>query len=495
MSSSSEDSLSSDDEYYGDNGEQFRGEIIHNKYALIEKIGYGSYSSVWLVFNIQNNNYYAMKIQNSEDYEEGIAEMKILKEIKKYNNKNIINLKESFEYVKKEINKTKIKKGKKFYMKKNIVLNRFVCMVLPLMAGSIYSVIREGKYNKGLPLDIVKKCLKSLLKAMIIVHDELKLCHTDLKPENMLISGVSIKVQEIIDEYNTFQFTKMTQKEINEKVDLKKWNLNNPKNKKRYRKCKSNILKKYHKDILSKMVCLDSTNSDDDSDSDISSINDIEDDIEDEIKDITLNKLIISKEKEQSSDEIDAVLSDTDSSDDSFNEYEIIDDNTIKDGVIVLTDFGSALKYDDLDEELQTRYYRAPEIILGLKANEKIDIWSIGCIAFELLTGKIMFDPDKDDRFSRDFHHLYLIEELLGKIPSYMIKKSPRKKEFFKKNGSLRCEKIERIDLQEEINSTNFVINDFIKKCLTIDPKKRPTIQELLDHEFMSDNNVCSEYI
>ena len=136
----------------------------------------------------------------------------------------------------------------------------------------------------------------------------------------------------------------------------------------------------------------------------------------------------------RSSNEKNAILSVSDNSDDnSFNEYEIIDDNTISNGVIVLTDFGSALGIDNLDNELQTRYYRAPEIILGIKADEKIDIWSIGCIAFELLTGNIMFDPGKDCKYSRDFHHLYLIEELLGKIPLHMVKKSPRKKEFLKK--------------------------------------------------------------
>ena len=149
-----------------------------------------------------------MKIQNSEDYEEGVEEMKILKKLKLFSNKNIINLEESFEYVKKEITKTKIKKGKKFYQKKNVILNKFVCMVMPLMAGSIYSVIKEGKYNKGLPIDIVKRCILSLLNAMYIVHNKMNLCHTDLKPENMLISGISIKVQQIIDEYNGFNLVK-----------------------------------------------------------------------------------------------------------------------------------------------------------------------------------------------------------------------------------------------------------------------------------------------
>ena len=351
--SSSKGSLSSDDEYYGDNGEQFRGEIIHNKYALIEKVGYGSYSSVWLVYNIQNMKYYAMKIQNSEDYDEGVEEMRILNKLKNFNSKSIINLEESFEYIQKNVTKEKIKKGKKFYMKKNIVLNKFVCMVMPLMAGSIYSVIREGKYKKGLPLPVIKKCIKSLLDAMLIVHEKIKFCHTDLKPENILISGISIKVQEIIDEYNSFNLNEITQKEISEKIDSKNWDLSNPKNKKRYKRCKSIIFKKNHKDILSKMVCLDSINSDTDSDKSTESEKCYNTD--DEIDERIVQKLQENFKLEDnnslsgdnsSSDENsssgDNSLSDTDSTDSNssstFNEYEVIDDKIIQSGNIVLTD-------------------------------------------------------------------------------------------------------------------------------------------------------------
>ena len=83
MSSSESDcSISSDEEYCGDNGEEFREEILNSKYALIEKIGYGSYSSVWLAYSIPDDNYYAIKIQNCEDYDEGVFELRILRKIK-----------------------------------------------------------------------------------------------------------------------------------------------------------------------------------------------------------------------------------------------------------------------------------------------------------------------------------------------------------------------------------------------------------------------------
>lgn len=486
--SSSSNSLSSDDEYYGDNGEQFRGSIIQNRYTLIEKIGYGSYSSVWLVFNIQDNNYYAMKIQNSEDYEEGVDEMKILQKLKEFNNNNIIKLVESFEIIKKDIEKVKIKKGKKSYLKKKVYLNKHVCMVMPLMAGSIYSLIREGKYSNGLPLHIVKKCLRSLLESVLLVHKKIKYCHTDLKPENMLITGISLKVKEIIDEYNSFKLVEKAEEKIRETLENKKWNLSTPNNKKKVRKLKTNVYRKIHNEILDNMICLENIESDDESEYESSEESDKKENIqiklgkEDRIA--SDSSELNSNEKEYKEDD----LSDTDS--EQVNSYEVIDDSTLESGDIILTDFGSAMKISELDDELQTRYYRAPEIILNTNITEKIDIWSIGCIVFELFTGKILFDPDKDQKFSRDFHHLYLIEELFGKIPLYLIKNSPRKKEFFNKKNKLRCEDIKPIDLNEEISRKNEDIVDFIKKCLVIDPKNRPDIDTLLKHKIFQNNEI-----
>merc|ERR1711918_85211 len=91
------DSISSDEEYCGNNGEEFRKSILNNKYLLIDKIGYGSYSSVWLAFCIFDKIYYAIKIQNNEDYIEGIMELKILKKIKELNDDYTIKLHDAFE--------------------------------------------------------------------------------------------------------------------------------------------------------------------------------------------------------------------------------------------------------------------------------------------------------------------------------------------------------------------------------------------------------------
>ena len=59
---------------------------------------------------------------------------------------------------------------------------------------------------------------------------------------------------------------------------------------------------------------------------------------------------------------------------------------------IKVIDFGSScFIHDHLSSYVQSRSYRAPEVILGCAYDYKIDIWSLGCILAELLTGYVLF--------------------------------------------------------------------------------------------------------
>lgn len=58
-----------------------------------------------------------------------------------------------------------------------------------------------------------------------------------------------------------------------------------------------------------------------------------------------------------------------------------------------LIDFGSScFIHDHLSSYVQSRYYRAPEVILGCKYDFKIDLWSLGCVLAELYTGEVLFN-------------------------------------------------------------------------------------------------------
>ncbi|KAM5547005.1 hypothetical protein ABKV19_001495 [Rosa sericea] len=91
------------------------------------------------------------------------------------------------------------------------------------------------------------------------------------------------------------------------------------------------------------------------------------------------------------------------------------------DGVDVrckVVDFGNACWADkQLAEEIQTRQYRAPEVILRSGYTYSVDMWSFACTAFELATGDMLFAPKMGQGFSEDEDHLALMMEVLGKMP------------------------------------------------------------------------------
>lgn len=68
-----------------------------------------------------------------------------------------------------------------------------------------------------------------------------------------------------------------------------------------------------------------------------------------------------------------------------------------------MADLGNACWTDHhFTNDIQTRQYRSPEAILGGKYDTSADIWSVGCIMFELLTGDYLFDPHNSSHFTKD---------------------------------------------------------------------------------------------
>lgn len=90
-------------------------------------------------------------------------------------------------------------------------------------------------------------------------------------------------------------------------------------------------------------------------------------------------------------------------------------------GLLKLCDFGTAFYEDDPNLEptpyLVSRYYRPPEIILGLKYSMKIDIWALGCCLFELYTGNILFKGETNNKM------LFLFQQTKGRIGVKMVRK------------------------------------------------------------------------
>ncbi|TRY70976.1 hypothetical protein TCAL_02447 [Tigriopus californicus] len=95
--------------------------------------------------------------------------------------------------------------------------------------------------------------------------------------------------------------------------------------------------------------------------------------------------------------------------------------------ILKLCDFGSASHVADseITPYLISRFYRAPEIILGLKYDFAVDLWSFGATIYELFTGKIMFPGHSNNEM------LKLFMELKGKVPNKLIKRGMFKNNHF----------------------------------------------------------------
>ena len=110
-------------------------------------------------------------------------------------------------------------------------------------------------------------------------------------------------------------------------------------------------------------------------------------------------------------------------------------------GRVKLVDLGTAFYVGRQGaRDIQTREYRCPEGVLGLwPFGPAADVWSVGCLVFELLTGETLFDPQSPrpgEPFSKDESHLAQAVELLGPVPAELVRRSPRAARWFRGDGS-----------------------------------------------------------
>ncbi|GJJ14314.1 hypothetical protein Clacol_008578 [Clathrus columnatus] len=177
--------------------------------------------------------------------------------------------------------------------------------------------------------------------------------------------------------------------------------------------------------------------------------------------------------------------------------------------VLKVCDFGSAsdVSENDITPYLVSRFYRAPEIILGLPYDTAIDVWSIGCTLYELYTGKILFPGRSNNQM------LLLIMEVKGRFNSKIIKKAKFGDLYFDEMGgfvSLEKDKVTGLDVTRTLHiskptrdlrarlgpppsaklkddETKMVLSfiDLLDKCLTLDPARRLTPRDALMHPFV----------
>merc|ERR1712196_759446 len=155
---------------------------------------------------------------------------------------------------------------------------------------------------------------------------------------------------------------------------------------------------------------------------------------------------------------------------------------------IKIIDFGSScFENERVYTYIQSRFYRSPEVILGLPYDTAIDMWSFGCILAELYTGYPLFPGENE------MEQLACVMEVFGTPPAELVAISNRKKMFFDSQGAPRIVPNSRgkkrrpntKDLGTILSCNDQGFVSFLKGCLRWDPRMRFKPEDAIQHEWV----------
>jgi serine/threonine-protein kinase PRP4 len=178
--------------------------------------------------------------------------------------------------------------------------------------------------------------------------------------------------------------------------------------------------------------------------------------------------------------------------------------------ILKICDLGSAFPVSDTPTApyLVSRFYRAPEVMLGIPYDYAVDVWAIGCTLFELYTGKILFTGRDNNQMLR------AIMECRGKYPPKLLRRGTLTPHHFdemlnfcsleqdKITGALKPKLVDfkkpTRDLKtrlmgqgtrgmSDVEAKDLALfMDFLDKCLSLNPEKRITPNDALKHPFLA---------
>lgn len=200
--------------------------------------------------------------------------------------------------------------------------------------------------------------------------------------------------------------------------------------------------------------------------------------------------------------------------------------------IIKIIDFGSACdERQTVYTYIQSRFYRSPEVLLGLPYSSAIDMWSLGCIVVELFLGLPLFPG------SSEYNQVSRIVEMLGNPPNWMIEMGKQAGEFFEKRQDefgrrtyhlksmeqysrehgtkeqpskkyfqaetlpeiiksypMPRKNMKPIEIEREMNNRIAFI-DFVRGLLTINPLERWSPQQAKLHPFITQTKFTGPFV
>ncbi|TMS01287.1 SRSF protein kinase 3 [Larimichthys crocea] len=491
------------------------GDLFNGRYHVVRKLGWGHFSTVWLCWDLQKKRFVALKVVKSAPHytETALDEIKLLRCVRDSDpsdpyRETIVQLIDDFKI--------------------SGVNGVHVCMVLEVLGHQLLKWIIKSNYM-GLPLVCVKTIIRQVLQGLDYLHTKCKIIHTDIKPENILLDVDDVYIRRLAAEATIWQRAGAPPPSGSSVSmaprDLQAGKLSKNKKKKLKRKAKrqQRLLEERLMDIQ-KMEEEDGTQlHPEDTDSNCSlTVNGnascstanskaspesasswLEDrcnghapgrfsspasglsGFSSSVMSATSESALSTQSGYSSGRELfsasDFVLSPLD----PLNAHKLR---------VKIADLGNACwVHKHFTEDIQTRQYRALEVLIGAEYGPPADIWSTACMAFELATGDYLFEPHSGEDYTRDEDHIAHIIELLGPIPLPFAQSGRYSREYFNRRGELRhISSLKPWGLFEVLlekyewpldQAAQF--SDFLLTMLELQPERRATAAECLQHAWL----------
>jgi len=509
------------------------GDLFHNRYHVIRKLGWGHFSTVWLCWDLKDKKFVALKVVKSASHytETALDEIKLLKCVREADEKDPLR-----ERTVMLLDDFKI----------SGVNGTHVCMVFEVLGHNLLKFIIRNNYQ-GMPLKNVKIMMKQVLEGLHYLHTKCQIIHTDIKPENVLVCVDENHIRRIAAEAT--QSHKLGLKLPGSAMstapkELRKVDLNAKMSKSKKKKLKKRekrnlaLMEEAMQHAMETAETVETvkengvggdeeegekvieepstpmeepapateaepeTKKEEEEGSEPPSpvtqtqtpvLNGDNHEQEKEQEETPVTEEMSVTSPEVSHNPIDAMLDQVQTEEKRKPDpcVEVVEDLKVK-----IADLGNACWVQHhFTEDIQTRQYRSLEVLIGSGYGPPADIWSTACMAFELATGDYLFEPHSGEDYTRDEDHLAHIIELAGNIPRTIALSGKYSKEYFRKTGELRhITKLKPWPLYDVLTekyewepSIAREFADWLLPMLSYDPAERASALECIKHPFLAE--------
>ncbi|KAF9583002.1 serine/threonine protein kinase, CMGC group [Lunasporangiospora selenospora] len=457
------------------------------RYVTLRKLGWGHFSTVWLARDTVMSRYVALKVVKSASHytETAVDEIKLLERIVQANpdapgRKYVVELLDHF-----------VHQGPN---------GLHVCMVFEVLGENLLSVIRRYRH-RGIPIHLVRQIIYQVLMGLDYMHRECGIIHTDLKPENVLVcvDDVDEVVKGLIGDLDYSDPKALAQSSRSSKAKvvgskpLTQTDLADSGSQGKAEQLENDSSAEGNNENTEEISSSSTSNN---ALSKNQKKKRRQKQIKQEARSGTTEEYVegSNDENPMTAANLERTMSDitldaqaeastaTKSSSNQRRSKETpLPPKTI---TVKIADLGNACWEDHhFTNDIQTRQYRSPEVILGSKWGPSTDIWSVACMTFELVTGDYLFDPQSGPSYNKND----------GYYPKRLALNGKYSQELFNRKGDLRhIHKLRIWPLHDVVNEkymmprpeADFLAN-FLNRMLILDPLQRASAEEMVQHPWL----------